>query len=145
MRTLLRSNRFRRAALVAACSGSAFVACDSNEDSMVRGDRYWADSNYVAALAEYRLAARNGGTEAERRVAHAYIITGQLDRARRAYDQLVKADPRVIDQALFDYMWMARASLQRGDRYGAARAAEAALELRPDLPISELALTLARH
>jgi tetratricopeptide (TPR) repeat protein len=143
MRILLRNNAVRGAlaALLAIVTG----ACESGEDALGRGDRYWADSNYVAALAEYRLAARDGSSEAERRVAHAYAVTGQLDRARRAYDQLVKADPKTIDQALYDYMWMARTSLQRGDRYGAARAAEAALELRPDLPISELALTLARH
>jgi tetratricopeptide (TPR) repeat protein len=141
---ILPRNNSMRAVVIAWVAFSA-AACESSEDAIGRGDRYWADSNYVAALAEYRLAARDGNTEAERRVAHAYVVTGQLDRARRAYDQLVKADPATVDQALFDYMWMARTSLQRGDRYGAARAAEAALELRPDLPISELALTLARH
>ena len=113
---------------------------------MLRGDRYWADSNYVAALAEYRLAARQGGrAEADARVAHAYIMTGQLDRARARYDQIAKQDPVYQDQAVFDYVWLARSSLQRGDRYGAARAAEAALQLRPGLEMPELAVTLARH
>jgi tetratricopeptide (TPR) repeat protein len=113
---------------------------------MLRGDRYWADSNYVAALAEYRLAARQGGSaDAEARVAHAYVVTGQLDRARARYDGLFKLDPAYVDQAIFDYVWLARSSLQRGDRYGAARAAEAALQLRPGLAMPELALTLARH
>lgn len=143
MPILQRNNSIR--AVVTALMALTMAACESSEDALGRGDRYWADSNYVAALAEYRLAARDGSAEAERRVAHAYVVTGQLDRAQRAYDQLVKADPANVDQALFDYMWLARTSLQRGDRYGAARAAEAALQLRPDLPISELALTLARH
>jgi tetratricopeptide (TPR) repeat protein len=143
MPVLPRNNSIR--AVVAALMAGTMAACESSEDALGRGDRYWADSNYVAALAEYRLAARDGSTEADRRVAHAYVVTGQLDRAQRAYDQLVKADPANVDQALFDYMWLARTSLQRGDRYGAARAAEAALQLRPDLPISDLALTLARH
>ena len=133
------------AAMLAASAVWLLGACGNSENALTRGDRYWADSNYVAALAEYRLAARNGSTEAEQRVAHAYIVTGQLDRARRIYDQLVKADPATEDQALFDYMWLARTSLERGDRYGAARATEAALELRPGLPIPGLALTLARH
>lgn len=123
----------------------ALSACRSSEDAMLRGDRYWADSNYVAALAEYRLAARQGSDEAEARVAHAYIITGQLERARRTYDELVQTDPAIVDQAIFDYLWLARAEKERGDRYGAARAAEAALALQPDLPIPDLALTLARH
>ncbi|MGQ0814198.1 MAG: tetratricopeptide repeat protein [Gemmatimonadota bacterium] len=113
---------------------------------MLRGDRYWADSNYIAALAEYRLATRQGGTiEADARVAHAYIMTGELERARSAYAALIKADASKLDQAVYDYVWLARSSLQRGDRYGAARAAEAALELRPELAIPEMALTLARH
>lgn len=113
---------------------------------MLRGDRYWADSNYVAALAEYRLAARQGGNiDAERRVAHAYIRTGQLERARNVYNRLLKLEPGLDDQAVFDYVWLARSSLQRGDRYNAARAAEAALQLRPDLTMSDMAVTLARH
>ena len=113
---------------------------------MLRGDRYWADSNYVAALAEYRLAAKQGdNVQAESRVAHAYVVTGQLDRARTAYDALLRVDPGAVDQAVFDYVSLARTSLQRGDRYGAARAAEAALQLRPGLSMPDMALTLARH
>jgi tetratricopeptide (TPR) repeat protein len=132
--------------IVVACVGLLTIACSESDDSLGRGDRYWADSNYVAALGEYRLAARqHATTETDARVAHAYIMTGQLERARRAYDQLVKADPATIDQAIFDFVWLARQSLQRGDRYGAARAAEAALALRPDLSIPEMALTLARY
>ena len=130
--------------VLAVCA--ALSACRSSEDAMLRGDRYWADSNYVAALAEYRLAARQGGrAEADARVAHAYILTGQLDRARARYDGLREQDPAYLDQAIFDYVWLARSSLQRGDRYGAARAAEAALQLRPGLAMPELAITLARH
>jgi tetratricopeptide (TPR) repeat protein len=129
--------------------GSAFLllaACESRDDALLRGDRYWADSNYVAALAEYRLAAKqHGGVEADARVAHAYIMTGQLDRARRAYETLFKLDPGWDDQAVFDYVTLARSSLQRGDRYVAARAAEAALDIRPDLRIPELSMALARH
>jgi tetratricopeptide (TPR) repeat protein len=133
----------RKACLLLALGLSA---CRSSEDAMQRGDRYWADSNYVAALAEYRLAARqHGRNDAQERVAHAYIMTGQLDRARHAYDVLLKTDPAQTDQAVFDYVWLARSSLQRGDRYAAARAAEAALDLRPGLSMPDMALTLARH
>ncbi len=134
------------ALFISVLSALAISACRSSEDAMLRGDRYWADSNYVAALAEYRLATRQGGrVEAEKRVAHAYIMTGQLDRARRLYQSLIEDDPAVADQAVFDYVWLARNNLQRGDRYGAARAAEAALELRPGIGIPDMAVTLARH
>src|SRR5688500_16257680 len=59
-------------ALVLACS---LAACRSSENAVLRGDRYWADSNYTAALAEYRLAARQSGSDpnVSARVAHAYI------------------------------------------------------------------------
>jgi tetratricopeptide (TPR) repeat protein len=114
---------------------------------MLRGDRYWADSNYTAALAEYRLAARQSGNDphVNARVAHAYIITGQFDRGRRIYEALVKQEPRYTDQAVLDYLWLARTSMQRGDRFSTARAAEAALALRPGLDLDELAVPLARH
>ena len=130
--------------LVLSCS---LAACRSSENAVLRGDRYWADSNYTAALAEYRLAARQSGSDpnVSARVAHAYIITGQFDRAHRVYETLLKLAPRYTDQAVFDYLWLARTSMQRGDRYSTARAAEAALALRPGLDLDELAVPLARH
>lgn len=122
------------------------VSCRARDNAMLRGDRFWADSNYLAALAEYRLAERQTRSPAaSARVAHAYILTGQFDRGRRAYERLLKAEPGFEDQAVYDYVWLANTSVQRGDRYGAARAAEAALELRPGLKFSAMALTLARH
>ena len=126
---------------------SAWLAgCQSGEDAMQRGDRYWADSNYVAALAEYRLAARDErNTDALARVAHAYIHTGELDRAVKTYEKLLQFAPSFEDQAIFDYISVAKSDLQRGDSYGAARAAAAALRLRPGLSIPAMSLTLARH
>lgn len=125
---------------------SVLSGCGSSEDAMLRGDRFWADSNYVAALAEYRLAARQSDrVEADARVAHAYVLTGQLDRARASYEKLTSVDASYADQAIFDYLMLARSSLQRGDRYGAARAAEAAHALRPGLAMPEMAVTLARY
>jgi tetratricopeptide (TPR) repeat protein len=131
-------------ALLLAC---LLAGCRSSENAMLRGDRYWADSNYTAALAEYRLAARQSGNDphVNARVAHAYIITGQFDRGRRIYEALVKQEPRYTDQAVLDYLWLARTSMQRGDRFSTARAAEAALALRPGLDLDELAVPLARH
>lgn len=123
------------------------AACESGEDALLRGDRYWADSNYTAALAEYRLAARQDRNNAEvsARVAHAYLMTGQFERGRREYDELLKRVPAYTDQAVFDFIRLARLSMARGDRFGTARAAEAALALRPGLDLDEMATALARH
>jgi tetratricopeptide (TPR) repeat protein len=112
----------------------------------MRGDRFWADSNYTSALAEYRLAARQNDEPAiAARVAHAYLITGQFERGRREYETLLKRDAAYTDQAIFDFLSLARSSMARGDRFGTARAAEAALALRPGLELREIALPLARH
>jgi len=123
------------------------AGCRSGETALVRGDRFWADSNYTAALAEYRLAARQDGGNPPTlaRVAHAYAITGQLERARETYEQLIKQEPRYSDQAVFDYLTLAREALDRGDRFGVARAAEAALALRPGIPLGDMATELARY
>jgi tetratricopeptide (TPR) repeat protein len=123
------------------------AACRSSENALLRGDRYWADSNYTAALAEYRLAARQSGNDpaVRARVAHAYLATGQFERGRREYDELLEAAPGYTDQAIFDYLALARTSMARGDRFGTARAAEAALALRPGLDVDAMSVPLARH
>jgi tetratricopeptide (TPR) repeat protein len=134
----------RRAALAVLLLGAA---CQSGEDALLRGDRYWADSNYTAALAEYRLAARQNRNDSDiaARVAHAYLMTGQFERGRRAYEDLLKQTPAYTDQAVFDFIRLARTSMARGDRFGTARAAEAALALRPGLDLDEMSIALARH
>lgn len=136
----------RTTALFAVAAALTLGACSSGEDALVRGDRFWADSNYTAALAEYRLAARQTNDPAIRvRVAHAYLVTGQFERGRREYEALVKDEASYADQAVFDFLSLARRSMTRGDRFGTARAAEAALALRPGLELQEIALPLARH
>jgi tetratricopeptide (TPR) repeat protein len=136
----------KRLTWAAALAMYALAGCKSGDDALLRGDRFWADSNYTAALAEYRLAARqNDDPAVQARVAHAYLVTGQFERARREYEALVKREPRYTDQAIFDYISLARTSMGRGDRFGTARAAEAALALRPGLALDDIALPLARH
>lgn len=106
----------------------------------------WADSDYAGALAEYRLAlAQNEGEETLARVAHAYIVTGRFERAREHYDRLIERAPRYVDQAVFDYVTAARQAEERSNRYGMAVAVEAALALRPGLPVDEMAAPLARY
>lgn len=120
--------------------------CDDHEPAMARGDRLWAEADIDGALAEYRLAASQSGDDVEvlRRVAHGFARTGQAVRAREAYDQLLAQAPEYTDQAVFDYIDLARQRLERRDRYGMAEAVEAALVLRPELSVPDLAEPLAR-
>jgi len=147
-RGVRRSGRRRIFAGVRLAVG-AFVlaACQDGEDAIARGDRLWADSGYTAALAEYRLALRQapGDESALLRVAHGYATVGQMEEAREAYAELLARDSRYTDQAVFDYVRLARRALQRGDRYGMAVAVEAALGLRPQIGLGDLAAPLARY
>lgn len=120
--------------------------CGGGEDALARGDRLWADSAFTQSLAEYRLArAGGGGEEALRRLAHAYAVTGQLEPARETYRLLLAEDPEHTDQAIFDFLAMARQARARGDAYGMTRAAESALELRPGIDLGELSDAMARY
>jgi tetratricopeptide (TPR) repeat protein len=132
------------AGLVVAIAASS---CKNGETALTRGDRLWADSNYTAALAEYRLALRQGENDDQvvARVAHAYIQTGQFERGREYYDRLIQRSPEYADQAVFDYFAIASRAHQRLDRYGLAQAVEAALALRPGLPLEQMAVPLARY
>lgn len=116
------------------------------ESALTRGDRLWADSQYTEALAEYRLAAHQRADDAEAlaRVAHAFARTGQFARTHEAYQSLLAFAPQYADQALFDYVTLAHEAGVRGDQYGMAGALEAALEIRPGLPVGDLAAPLAR-
>jgi tetratricopeptide (TPR) repeat protein len=123
------------------------AACDQPETNLARGDRLWAEGEYDQALAEYRLAllqsTRDDGTYL--RVAHAYAQLGRLDQAVETYQNLLARAPGYADQAVYDYLMLARRALARGDRHGVARGAEAALALQPALPLGELAPVLARY
>jgi tetratricopeptide (TPR) repeat protein len=131
---------------VAALGALAAAGCGDAETALARGDRLWADSSFTAALAEYRLSyERQRSDEVLARVAHAYATVGQFERAREAYDQLLQRAPGYADQAIFDYLMLARRSQERNDRYGMAGALDAALALRAGLPIEGMAAPLARY
>jgi tetratricopeptide (TPR) repeat protein len=131
---------------LAALVGLAAAGCRSSDTALQRGDRFWADQKYSAALAEYRLAQDGNDTPPiSARVAHAYAATGQLERAKEEYSKLLKKAPEYADQAVFDYMELARASAGRSDRFGMSRAIEAALEVRPGIEVGPFAVTLARY
>jgi tetratricopeptide (TPR) repeat protein len=124
----------------------AAAGCRDGESALARGDRFWADGNHAAALAEYRLSLRHrDDDDVLVRVAHTYARMGQLERAREHYERLLSRAPAYTDQAIFDFMQLARDAHQRGDRHGVAGATEVALALRPGLPVGEFAAQLARY
>ncbi|HEX2168293.1 MAG TPA: tetratricopeptide repeat protein [Longimicrobiales bacterium] len=132
---------------VAVTLAAALVAgCNEPEPATARGDRLFADSNYAGALAEYRLAYElRKGTEELARVAHTFAITGDFERARESYDILLQRAPEYTDQAIYDYLDLASRAQARSDRFGMAGAVEAALALRPGLPVGDMAAPLARY
>jgi tetratricopeptide (TPR) repeat protein len=135
-----------RHAVMLLLAAAVLSGCRDAETAMGRGDRLWADSNYTAALAEYRLSYEfSRSDEVLARLAHAYATTGQFERARESYDRLIERAPQHADQAVFDFLALARRAQNRGDRYGMAAATEAALELRPGLPVDDMAAPLARY
>jgi tetratricopeptide (TPR) repeat protein len=138
-----RRHRLHAASLLALV---VVAGCRDAETSLTRGDRLWADSNFTAALAEYRLSWEVGRSDdVLARVAHSYAMIGQFERARESYDQLLRSSPHYADQAVFDYLQLARRAQERNDRYGMAGALEAALALRPGLHVEGMAAPLARY
>ncbi|MGH7444981.1 MAG: tetratricopeptide repeat protein [Longimicrobiales bacterium] len=131
----------------AAAAFAVLAACGPDSTSGARGDALWADSSYDRAIAEYRLALRETDNDRDvvARLAHAYAVTGQFDQARQLYEPLLEAAPEYVDQAVFDYMLLAQRARARSDRFGMANAVDAALALRPGVPLGETSAALARH
>lgn len=114
---------------------------------MRRGDQAFALGKYDQALAEYRLAVRQGADDAEAlaRVAHTYALLGRVDDAGAFYADAAARDSAYTDQAVADLIRLARDAQARRDRFAMATAVETALRLRPGVGVSDLALDLARH
>ncbi len=79
------------------------------------------------------------------RVAHTYVALRRIDEAREHYRLAVAQDSSLADQALADFVHLAREEAKIGDRYGMASAVETALEFRPGISMEDLVLPLAQH
>jgi len=126
----------------AACSPGS-----DEETSLRRGDLAFAEGKYDEALAEYRLAVRQGADDPEvlARVAHTYAMMERVDDAGAFYADAAARDSSLTDQAVADLMRMARDARARRDRFAMATAVETALRLRPGLGVQDMSLDLARH
>jgi len=112
-----------------------------------RGDQAFSQGKYDAALAEYRLAVRQGSTDGPTlaRLAHTYAMVGEVDDAGEYYARAVEADESMRAQAVTDLMHVAGVAMEAGDRFAMASAVELALGMEPGLGVGRLALPLARH
>ena len=119
----------------------------ADDTARLRGDRAFARGDYEEALAEYRLSLlrEDPGTDGLVRTAHAYVALGRVDEARALYEEAVLEDGVHADQAVTDFVALARRANENGDSYGMASAMEAALHFRSGILAEELALPLARH
>ncbi len=128
--------------LLAACT-----AAGSEEGALLRGDEAFARGDVPEALAEYRLALRQGnrGVDVLVRTAHAYAWSGRIAEAREHYGEAIEADPEVADLAAADLLRVAKRATERGDGIGAATAVEAAMALKPGVSLTGVSLQLARY
>jgi len=142
----MRSGHLRALVLLlvtlAACSPRA-----TEVSAVRRGDVAFALGNYEEALAEYRLAVRQGADDPmiAARLAHTYAVMGRVDDAGAYYLEVAAREPGLADQGVADLMRLAREAHASDDRFAMATAVETALELRPAVGVGVMALPLARH
>jgi tetratricopeptide (TPR) repeat protein len=139
-----------RGALASAVVLAVLAGCtplDEEGNSVLRGDQAFAKGDLEEALAEYRLALLQGATDSETyaRVAHTYVGLKRVDEARGFYRMAVAEDSSLADQALSDFVHLAREENRVGDRFGMASAVQTALEFRPGISLGDLVLPLAQH
>jgi len=127
--------------------GVGCVPQDTEMSAVQRGDEAFAQANYDEALAEYRLAIRQGADDpyVTARVAHTYARMGRVDDAGAYYADASARDPALTDQAVSDLMRLALIARDANDRFAMATAAESALQLRPGVGVGDMSLPLARH
>jgi tetratricopeptide (TPR) repeat protein len=140
-------NRPLSLSLILLLTAGACTTRASEENALRRGDEAFAQGDFDEALAEYRLAVRQGaeGPEVAARVAHTYAMMGRVDDAGGYYIEAAARDPELADQGVSDLMRLAWDAQDRQDRFAMATAVETALELRPGIGVGDMSLPLARH
>jgi tetratricopeptide (TPR) repeat protein len=136
-----------RLSLLVMASLAGCTLLGEEEGSISRGDQAYAKGDPVEALAEYRLALRQGAADPEihARIAHTYVALGRTDEAREHYRLAASEDSSWVDQAVADFVRLARDEEKGRDRFGMASAVQTALEFRPGISVGDLALPLAEH
>lgn len=113
------------------------------------GDRLHGAGRIEAALAEYQVALRRAGSDPDPeilvRLAHGYAELDRFDDAAEFYARLLAEDSTYRDQAIADFLQMARRALARGDRARMARALEQVQAIRPGAIPDGLVRPIAVH
>lgn len=119
----------------------------ADETAVRRGDVAFARDSLDDALAEYRLAVRQGGDDPTvvARAAHTFVALGRVDEAASHYATAAAADARWADMGVADLVRLARDAAGRGEYFQMASAMEAARRLLPGVSAPDLTLVLARH
>ncbi|UCF21391.1 MAG: tetratricopeptide repeat protein [Gemmatimonadota bacterium] len=116
-------------------------------DHLAWGDRHLGAGRTQEALAEYQLALRQRGDDPDvlLRLAHGYALLDRLDETGQYYARLLSLDSLAVDQAVADFLAMAKRALSEDDRARFARALEQVEAMRPGGVPDELALPFARY
>jgi tetratricopeptide (TPR) repeat protein len=124
------------------------IACGGDvRDHLAWGDRLLGAGRPDAAIAEYQVALRQRGDEPEvlLRLAHGYAHIDRLDETSEYYSRLLAIDSSYADQAVADFLEMARRALSQNDRARLARALEQLEMIRPGAVPDDLSLPFARY
>ena len=141
------THRVRLSLLISCLVTGACSSRVTEESAIHRGDVAFAQGDYEEALAEYRLAVRQGAADPSitGRIAHTYAIMGRVDDAGAYYLETSSKDEGFADQAVSDLMRLALDAKENNDRFAMATAVETALRLRPGIGVGDMSLPLAQH
>ena len=133
--------------LLLGCSMIALVlvpACSPGRDHEQLGDRRYAEHAYVDALAEYRLAMRQGNPTAELRakLGEAALRAGALNDAVAAYRDLAASDPAGADLAADGLTMAANLAMAARDMSALEAAVLALNDIAPRRPVGVYAVAL---
>ena len=117
------------------------------QDHLAGGDRLLGAGRPGEAIAEYQVALRQRGEEPDvlLRLAHGYAHIDRLDDASEYFARLLAVDSSYADQAVADFLALAKRGLEQRDRARMARALEQVEAIRPGSVPDELALPFARY
>jgi tetratricopeptide (TPR) repeat protein len=137
----------RRLTLGALLLAAACAPGGAEESAVLRGDVAFARDSLDDALAEYRLAVRQGGDDPTvmARAAHTFVTLGRVEEATDLYASAAEADARWADMGVSDLVRLARDAAVRGEYFQMASAMEGARRLLPGVSAPDLTLLLARH
>lgn len=129
-------------------AGALATGCRAGvRDHVAAGDRLLGVGRTEEALAEYQVALRRTGESPGLllRLAHGYAKLDRLDEAEEYYSRLLAFDSTYADQAVADFVGMAKRALERKDRARLGRALEQLERIRPGGVPEELSLPFARY